>query len=155
MNTDNIKHNKPVVVGETPKLSQEMRDKLKAKIKEIVKEMTTSGAAGSGAGSAGVPKLPFHSAKVKDPTAGLAGYKQVGSKETGTLAEKKKDTADAPKNDDAPKKAEKEKKPKSGHDEPMIKPEDPLTVAQKALKIATDRLDKYNQDRKKGKGKVE
>lgn len=70
-----------------------------------MKEISTSSAAGGGAGdgSAGPVKTPYAFGKVKDPTTGLDGYKQVGKKETGTLSEKKKKDA----SDDAPKKSSK------------------------------------------------
>jgi hypothetical protein len=71
-----------------------LREKLKAKLKELIrkqmKEISTSGAAGGSPadGSAGPVKTPYAFGKVKDPTTGLDGYKQVGKNETGTINEK-------------------------------------------------------------------
>jgi hypothetical protein len=149
---DNVKFSKPVVVGETPKLpemSAKFKAELKKKIKEIVKkhldEMSTAAAAGSGPGSAGVPQLPMRRAKVDKSAVAksVPGGKVVGSSDTGTLEEKKDETP-------TPKKDKPEKKQKTGHDEPMIKPDDDLTIVKKALSVATKRLDKLTK-----KGKVE
>ena len=90
MEKDNVKHGKPLVIGGA------LREKLKAKIKEMIrqqmKEISASGAAGGSPadGSAGPPKVPNWGGKVKDPTTGLDGYKQVGKNDTGTITEKKK-----------------------------------------------------------------
>jgi hypothetical protein len=62
-----------------------LREKLKAKLKDLIrqqmKEISASGAAGGSPadGSAGPVKTPYAFGKVKDPTTGLDGYKQVGS----------------------------------------------------------------------------
>lgn len=88
MNNDNVMKKGKVIVGST------LRDKLKAKLKEMIrkqmKEISTSGAAGGSPadGSAGPIKTPHAFGKVKDPTTGLDGYKQVGKNETGTINEK-------------------------------------------------------------------
>ena len=103
---NNIQHKGKVIVGD-------LREKLKAKLKELIrqhmKEISTSGAAGGSPadGSAGPVKTPYAFGKVKDPTTGLDGYKQVGKNNTGTINEKKKkdDTEVAPKSPKAPKKA--------------------------------------------------
>lgn len=90
MNNDNVMKKGKVIVGST------LREKLKAKLKEMIrkqmKEISTSGAAGGSPadGSAGPVKTPYAFGKVKDPTTGLDGYKQVGKNETGTISEKKK-----------------------------------------------------------------
>ena len=138
------KSNKPLIVGA-------VKERLKKKIKEIIRkhmeEVSTSGAAGSGAGSAGVPKMPMRRGHVKDPTAGLDGYTTVGKKETGTLQEKKKDGEKG--GDHKKSGGEHEKsKPKSGHDAPMIKhqtPEEKLKIVDKAWQIATDQLRAYEK----------
>lgn len=102
MNKDNVDKKGKIIVGGT------LREKLKAKLKELIRkkmtEISTSGAAGGSAadGSAGPVKTPYAFGKVKDPTTGLDGYKQVGKTETGTITEKNK------KGDD---KAPKKKKP--------------------------------------------
>ena len=94
MEKDNVKHGKPLVIGGA------LREKLKAKIKEMIrqqmKEISASGAAGGSPadGSAGPPKVPNWGGKVKDPTTGLDGYKQVGKNDTGTITEKKKKSDD-------------------------------------------------------------
>jgi len=88
MNNDNVMKKGKVIVGST------LRDKLKAKLKEMIrkqmKEISTSGAAGGSPadGSAGPIKTPHAFGKIKDPTTGLDGYKQVGKNETGTINEK-------------------------------------------------------------------
>lgn len=88
MNNDNVMKKGKVIVGST------LREKLKAKLKEMIrkqmKEISTSGAAGGSPadGSAGPVKTPHAFGKVKDPTTGLDGYKQVGKNETGTINEK-------------------------------------------------------------------
>lgn len=101
MNNDNVIKKGKVIVGGT------LREKLKAKLKDLIrkqmKEISASGAAGgsSADGSAGPIKTPYAFGKVKDPTTGLDGYKQVGKNETGTITEKegkkKKDEKEAPK----------------------------------------------------------
>ncbi len=151
MNNDNVQHKGKLVVGE--KNPNTLREKLKAKLKDLIrkqmKEISASGAAGGSAadGSAGPVKTPYAFGKTKDPTTGLAGYTQVGKNATGTINEKEGKNS---KKSEKPEKPEKPEK-KSGHAERMIKQEDPLSVAQKALKIATDRLDKYSKERKQGK----
>lgn len=88
MNNDNVMKKGKIIVGST------LREKLKAKIKEMIrkqmKEISTSGAVGGSPadGSAGPIKTPYAFGKVKDPTTGLDGYKQVGKNETGTINEK-------------------------------------------------------------------
>jgi hypothetical protein len=154
MNNDNVQHKGKLVVGE--KNPNTLREKLKAKLKDLIrkqmKEISASGAAGGSAadGSAGPVKTPYAFGKTKDPTTGLAGYTQVGKNATGTINEKEGKNSKKSEKSEKPEKPEKPEK-KSGHAERMIKPEDPLSVAQKALKIATDRLDKYSKERKQGK----
>jgi hypothetical protein len=151
MNNDNVQHKGKLVVGE--KNPNTLREKLKAKLKDLIrkqmKEISASGAAGGSAadGSAGPVKTPYAFGKTKDPTTGLDGYTQVGKNATGTISEKEGKNSKKSEKSEKPEKPEK----KSGHDERMIKPEDTLSIAQKALKIATDRLDKYSKERKQGK----
>ena len=140
----------------TPTPAPTQRQQLKEKIKGIlrkraqVKEMTTSGDAGSGAGSAGVPKTPNCFGQVKNPVTGLDGYTKVGSSSTGGVIDEK-----SSKNKDE-KKPDTEKKPESGHDEPMVaaakKPaaKDDLTTVTKALAVAHARLDQFVKSQNPG-----
>lgn len=143
----NIEKTGKLVVGGT------MREKLKAKLKEIIrrrlKEISTSAAAGSGPGSAGVPKVPAWGGKVKDPTKGLAGYTQVGKSETGTIMEKEKKTKE-PKSEKP--KAEPKAEPKVEKPEatPYVgKTTDPLDLIKAKITAAQKEIDKLQHATKK------
>lgn len=131
---------KKVIVGST------LREKLKAKLKEIIRkqmqEISTTSAAGGGGGdgSAGPIKTPHAFGKIKDPTTGLDGYKQVGKNETGTINEKEGKKSE--KSEKEPSKKEPVKKSEPKPYEPIIKPKTPEEKA-------ADELSASNEKRKK------
>lgn len=128
-----------IIVGST------MREKLKGKIKELLRkkisEISASGAAGGSPadGSAGPQKTPHAFGKVKNPTIGLDGYKQVGKDQTGTITEKdvKKPDASKPVGKDAPK------------DKKEPTPYQPIVQAKTPAEKAADELSADNDVRKK------
>jgi len=150
MNKDNVDKKGKIIVGST------LREKLKAKLKELIRkkmtEISTSGAAGGSPadGSAGPVKTPYAFGKVKDPTTGLDGYKQVGKNETGTITEKKKKGEKGEKGDDeAPKKNKSSGTPYiSGVSPKELDPKQRLTRltrAKQALKVADKATAALNQ----------
>lgn len=136
MNKDNVMKKGKVIVGST------LREKLKAKLKDLIrkqmKEISTSGAAGGSPadGSAGPVKTPYAFGKVKDPTTGLDGYKQVGKNETGTITEK-----------EAKKSEKSEKEPAAKKSEP--KPYEPIVKPKTPEEKAAEELSASNEKRKK------
>jgi len=135
MNKDNVNKKGKIIVGST------LRERLKAKLKDLIRkkmtEISTSGAAGGSAadGSAGPVKTPYAFGKVKDPTTGLDGYKQVGKTETGTITEKEGKKKD-PETKEAPKKSE----PKPY--EPIVKPKTPEEKAAEELSASNEKRKK-------------
>jgi hypothetical protein len=135
MNKDNVIKKGKVIVGGT------LREKLKAKLKDLIrkqmKEISASGAAGGSPadGSAGPVKTPYAFGKIKDPTTGLDGYKQVGKNETGTINEKEG------------KKSEKSEKEPTKKSEP--KPYEPIVKPKTPEEKAADELSAGNEKRKK------
>ena len=136
MNNDNVMKKGKVIVGGT------LREKLKAKLKDLIrkqmKEISASGAAGGSPadGSAGPVKTPYAFGKVKDPTTGLDGYKQVGKTETGTITEKEGSKKKDEKEKEAPKKSE----PKPY--EPIVKPKTPEEKAAEELSASNEKRKK-------------
>lgn len=132
MNNDNVMKKGKVIVGST------LREKLKAKLKDLIrkqmKEISTSGAAGGSPadGSAGPVKTPYAFGKVKDPTTGLDGYKQVGKNETGTINEK-----EGKKSEKSEKEPAKKSEPKPY--EPIIKPKTPEEKAAEELSASNEK----------------
>lgn len=133
MNNDNVMKKGKVIVGSN------LREKLKAKLKDLIrkqmKEISTSGAAGGSPadGSAGPVKTPYAFGKVKDPTTGLDGYKQVGKNETGTITEK-----EAKKSEKEPAAKKSEPKPY----EPIVKPKTPEEKAAEELSASNEKRKK-------------
>ena len=69
-----------------------LKQKIKELIKQVIDEITTSSAAGSGEGSAGVPRVPTWVSKKKNGRADLATKSLPGY----TIAEKKGEKKDKP-----------------------------------------------------------
>lgn len=135
MNKDNVMKKGKIIVGGT--LREKLKDKLKDLIRKKMTEISTSGAAGGSAadGSAGPVKTPYAFGKVKDPTTGLDGYKQVGKTETGTITEKEGKKKE-PETKEAPKKSE----PKPY--EPIVKPKTPEEKAAEELSASNEKRKK-------------
>jgi len=135
MNKDNVDKKGKIIVGGT--LREKLKDKLKDLIRKKMTEISTSGAAGGSAadGSAGPVKTPYAFGKVKDPTTGLDGYKQVGKTETGTITEKE----GAKKSEKSEKEPAKKSEPTPY--EPIVPSVTPKTPAEKAAaELSPDNL---------------
>ena len=156
MNQDNVKQNKPVIVGE--KKPNTLREKLKAKLKDYIRkkmtEISGTGAAGGGGGdgSAGPVKTPYAFGKTDKDSAAKS---MPGGKVVGTLKEKQASKPDGAKSDST-KSSDKQKAAPTPY-QPIIQPKpelDPAVRLKKmekikaALNTATADIDNLYKTRK-------